>query len=101
MLGDDKIERWFALFYAFLLGRDESAVAGTDAAVKWDTMFQRELFGRVKQPNRFNESKYRGLRRWFRYCGLGWHDGDDRFHPNPYERLSRQLRRLYFGIPAI
>lgn len=95
VLRDDKIEPWFALFYAFLLGRDESAAAGKEAGEHWEARFERELFGGAKQPNRFNDTKYRGLRRWFRYCGLGWHDGDDRFHPNPYERVSRQLLAIF------
>lgn len=95
VLRDDKIEPWFALFYAFLLGRDESAAAGNEAGEQWEARFQRELFGAAKQPNRFNDSKYRGFRRWFRYCGLGWHDGEDCFHPNPYERVARQLPAIF------
>lgn len=96
VLADDRVEPWFAMFYAFLLGRDASAAAGPAAALQWEARFENEVFGGRTQPNRFNESKYRGLRRWFRYCGLGWHDGDDRFHPNPYERLARRLP-LIFG----
>lgn len=95
VLRDDKIEPWFALFYAFLLGRNESAAVGPEAATRWEARFDRELFAGAKQVNRFNESKYRGLRRWFRYCGLGWHDGDDSFHPNPYERVARQLPAIF------
>ncbi|MGO7028936.1 hypothetical protein ACCS69_34540 [Rhizobium johnstonii] len=95
VLGDAKIEPWFALFYAFVLGRNESAAAGPDAGKMWEARFEREIFGGVTQNNRFNDTKYRGLRRWFRYSGLGWHDGDDRFHPNPYERVSRQLPNIF------
>ncbi|MEY9167085.1 hypothetical protein ABIE78_005204 [Sinorhizobium fredii] len=95
VLSDDKIEPWFGLFYAFLLGRDESAASGNEAGKHWEARFERELFGGAKQNNRFNDSKYRGLRRWFRYCGLGWHDGDDRFHPNPYQRLTRKLPAIF------
>lgn len=95
VLRDDSIEPWFALFYAFLLGRDESAALGPVAGAHWENRFERELFGGAKQPNRFNETKYRGFRRWFRYSGLGWHDGDDCFHPNPYERLERQLPAIF------
>ncbi|WP_353646246.1 hypothetical protein [Mesorhizobium sp. WSM2239] len=95
VLRDDKIEPWFGLFYAFLLGRDESAATGKDAGEHWEARFERELFGGAKQPNRFNDSKYRGFRRWFRYCGLGWHDGEDRFHPNPYDRVARQLPAIF------
>ncbi len=95
VLRDDKIEPWFALFFAFLLGRDGSAAQGPVAGATWEARFEQELFGGITQPNRFNETKYRGLRRWFRYCGLGWHDGDDCFHPNPYERVARQLPVIF------
>lgn len=95
VLRDTGVEPWFALFYAFLLGRNESAASGPAAAAIWETRFEREVFGGVTQPNRFNETKYRGLRRWFRYAGLGWHDAEDRFHPNPYERVARQLPDLF------
>jgi hypothetical protein len=95
VLRDEKVEPWFALFYAFLLGRDETAESGKVAGTHWETRFEREVFGGVTQTNRFNDTKYRGLRRWFRYCGLGWHDSDDRFHPNPYERIVRQLPVIF------
>lgn len=101
VLRDDKVEPWFALFYAFLLGRDESAAAGPEAATRWEARFERELFGGTKQINRFNDTKYRGLRRWFRYSGLGWHDGDDRFHPDPYERVVRQLPAIFNQGPDL
>jgi hypothetical protein len=93
VLANDEIEPWFGMFYAFLLGRDESAASG--AGSSWEGRFENEVFGGAKQPNRFNDSKYRGFRRWFRYSGLGWHDGEDRFHPNPYERLLRRLPTLF------
>jgi hypothetical protein len=95
VLRDDKVEPWFALFYAFLLGRDESAASGSKAGIYWEAQFERELFSATKPANRFNPEKYRGLRRWFRYVGLGWHDGDDRFHPNPYERIARMLPTIF------
>ena len=93
VLGDDKVEPWFALFYAFLLGRDEAA--GKDHGAEWESRFERELFGGVAPRNRFNLDKYRGLRRWFRYSGLGWHDSENSFHPNPYERIERKLRVIF------
>jgi hypothetical protein len=93
ILADDKVEPWFAMFYAFLLGLDESAAAG--AGGEWEARFENEVFGGQTQPDRFNATKYRGLRRWFRYSGLGWHDSEDRFHPNPYDRLARRLPVLF------
>ena len=95
VLRDDSIEPWFALFYSLLLGRDEAASTGPTAGTYWENRFERDVFGGEKQNNRFNETKYRGLRRWFRYSGLGWHDGEDCFHPNPYERLERQLEPIF------
>jgi hypothetical protein len=95
VLGSESVEPWFALFYAFLLGCDQAAELGPTAGAYWENRFEREVFGGAKQNNRFNETKYRGLRRWFRYAGLGWHDGEERFHPNPYERLERQLPAIF------
>lgn len=95
VLGDETVEPWFALFYSFLLGRGESAGSNADEARSWETRFERELFENARPVNRFNDTKYRGLRRWFRYCGLGWHDSEDRFHPNPYERIARRLQGIF------
>lgn len=95
ILSDDSIEPWFALFYAFLLGRDAEAPAGPVPAKEWETRFERELFPSEKPTNRFNDTKYRGLRRWLRYAGLGWHDSAECFHPNPYSRLARQLPAIF------
>jgi hypothetical protein len=95
VLADVAVEPWFALFYAFLLGRDASAESGKDAGKYWEARFEREVFNGMTQPNRFNDSKYRGLRRWFRYCGLGWHDSEDCFHPNPYDRIARKLPSIF------
>ena len=95
VLSDDKVEPWFALFFAFLLGRDESAGSGAQSGIDWETRFERELFRDTKPSNRFNLDKYRGLRRWFRYSGLGWHDSDNTFHPNPYDRIARNLPIIF------
>lgn len=95
VLSDDTIEPWFAVFYAFLLGRDASAGDGPGPAKDWENRFERELFPSEKPTNRFNDTKYRGLRRWFRYAGLGWHDSAECFHPNPYFRLARQLPAIF------
>lgn len=100
VLARDDVEPWFALFYAYLLGRDASAAAG-EAGSRWEASFNADLYPGVKPDNRFNISKYRGLRRWFRYSGLGWHDGDNRFHPNPYERVLRQLPLIFEKAPEL
>lgn len=95
VLLDTKVEPWFGLFYAFLLGRNLSAADSPPAAKQFEEDFEAQLFGGERQQNRFNPEKYRGMRRWFRYAGLGWHDGDGRFHPNPYARLRRVLPRIF------
>jgi hypothetical protein len=93
--GDDKTEPWFALFYAFLLGRDAFAGSSPKSGMDWESRFERELFSGTTPVNRFNLDKYRGLRRWFRYSGLGWHDSDGSFHPNPYDRVARRLPAVF------
>jgi len=93
VLQSDSIEPWFALFYSYILGRDELARSGEGD--RWETEFNRDLFAGQFAQNRFNKTKYVGLRRWFRYAGLGWHDSADTFVPNPYERLARALPRIF------
>lgn len=95
VLLDSNIEPWFGLFYAYLLGRNLAAEDGPQHGKRFEEAFESDVFGGESQPNRFNEVKYRGLRRWFRYAGLGWHDGEGRFHPNPYSRLQRALPRIF------
>lgn len=95
ILASDDVEPWFALFYAYVLGRDGSAPSDAGAIDQWVANFERDLFPVEKPTNRFNGSKYRGLRRWFRYAGLGWHDAEDCFHPNPYERVARRLPDIF------
>jgi hypothetical protein len=87
------IEPWFGLFYAYLLGRDGSAGPGKGS--DWEVDFNRDVVRGATVSNRFNDTKYIGLRRWMRYAGLGWHDGSDTFHPNPYDRLRRNLPEIF------
>ena len=93
VLQNDNVEPWFALFYAYMLGRNEVARKGEGD--RWEADFNRDLFAGQTVQNRFNDTKYIGLRRWFRYSGLGWHDITDAFVPNPYERLQRALSRIF------
>lgn len=95
VLAGRDVEPWFALFYAYLLGRDGSAAPGKGG--EWEIAFNRDVVGGAAVSNRFNATKYTGLRRWMRYSGLGWHDGSDTFHPNPYERLRRKLPQIFSG----
>ncbi len=93
VLQSDNVEPYFALFYAYILGRNE--VADASEGGRWETEFNRDLFEQQPASNRFNKTKYTGLRRWFRYSGLGWHDSADAFVPNPYERLARAVSRIF------
>jgi hypothetical protein len=93
VLAAKDVEPWFGLFYAYLLGRDGSAAIGKGS--DWEVEFNRDVVRGATVSNRFNDSKYIGLRRWMRYAGLGWHDGANTFHPNPYDRLRRKLPEIF------
>jgi hypothetical protein len=94
VLAMEEVEPWFALFYAYLLHCDDGSAApgkGRD----WEERFNREVLQDQRVANRFNEAKYIGFRRWFRYVGLGWHDSTNTFQPNPYARIRRKLRDMF------
>lgn len=94
--GSTEPEPYFALFYSYLLALGKEGVrkkAGDD----WVIDFDRDVFAGQRQSNPFNATKYTGLRRWFRYAGLGWHDTEDVFQPNPFERLLRRLPIIFDG----
>lgn len=93
VLAGRDVEPWFALFYAYLLGRNGNAPPGKGG--EWEIAFNRDVVRGAAVSNRFNATKYTGLRRWMRYAGLGWHDSSDIFHPNPYERLRRKLPEIF------
>jgi len=94
VLAGTEVEAYFALFYAFLLGQPGSSTVGRKAD-EWVEEFNRVVFGGETVPNRFNTAKLSGLRRWFRYAGLGWHDAKDAFHCLPAPRLVRRLPELF------
>jgi hypothetical protein len=88
------VEPHFALFYSFLLG------LGAGAAVsrrpdEWAHEFNRVVNRGQLGSNPFNGTKYTGLRRWYRYAGLGWVDPSGTFLCNPYPRLMRALPRIF------
>jgi hypothetical protein len=96
VLGGKEVEPWFAMFYAFLIARAPGeAQAGSGKGGEWDSRFNGEVLNNAKVDNRFNNDKYIGFRRWLRYMGLGWHDSQDTFQPNPYDRIARALPRLF------
>ena len=98
VLADLDLEPYLALFYAYLIARGGEAKGG--AGRFWEAEFERDVFGGEVIPNRFNATKYTGVRRWLRYMGLGWHDGQDSFQPNPYERLQRRLPAIFGAEPG-
>jgi hypothetical protein len=97
VLGGKDVERWFAMFYAFLIARGpgEAQAGPGKASEEWDRRFNSEVLGNAEVDNRFNSAKYTGYRRWLRYMGLGWHDSQDFFQPNPMDRLTRALPRIF------
>lgn len=86
------VEPYFALFYSFQLG----AKAAITELKKADLVqeFVRTVFV-APVPNPFNTTKYDGVLRWYRYCGLGWMDPAGVFRCNPYHRLDRSLSKLF------
>lgn len=96
VLSSTQIEPWFARFYAYVITKDNDLVeSGASAGNKWATDFNRDLFGGQPPVNPFNATKYSKLRNWLRYAGLGWHDAQDNFVPNPYARIKRQLSNIF------
>jgi hypothetical protein len=95
VLASTDIEPWFGRFYSFLIAKEKDVAAPGGAGTKWAEDFNRDLYGGSPARDPFNKDKYIGLRRWFRYCGLGWHDLKDNFVPCPYERLQRQLPSIF------
>jgi hypothetical protein len=96
VLSTDEIEKYFATFYAYVLG------LGTELHQRhgqnneaWASQFNRDVFRDVRQSDPFNATKLSGLHRWFAYVGLGWYDPAADFQPNPYERLKRSLPRIF------
>jgi hypothetical protein len=94
VLGGTEVEDYFALFYAFLLGQPGSTTAGRKTD-EWVEEFNRLVFAGETVRDRFNNPKLSGLRRWFRYSGLGWHDAKDAFHCLPAPRLLRRFPELF------
>lgn len=96
VLEDTTPEPYFALFYSFLLGLGASA-AVPRTPDEWAYEFNRVVNRGQLGSNPFNPTKYTGLRRWYRYAGLGWIDPSNVFHCNPYRRLTRALPKIFDG----
>jgi len=95
VLGAVDVEPWFAKFYSYLITKELDFAAPGGAGAQWADNFNRDLYGDRPSQDPFNKDKYTGLRRWFRYAGLGWHDFKDNFIPCPYERLTRKLAEIF------
>jgi hypothetical protein len=98
--GSMEPEPFFALFYSYSLALGKEGVLKKSAA-DWAIEFDRDVFAGQRQNNPFNTTKYTGLRRWFRYAGLGWHDTEDVFQPNPFERVLRRLPVIFDGLKKV
>lgn len=87
-------EPYCAPFYSYLLGLGEASTANR-SGVAWANAFNQECPAVARTQNPFNETKWRGLMRWYGYTGHGWIDPAGVFQPSPYGRLRRQLRRIF------
>jgi len=96
ILGSVAVEPYFGPFYSYLLFLGPSG-ARERTADEWAIAFERDVYSGERQPNPFNKVKYTGLHRWYCYAGLGWEDTGGVFQPNPYERISRALGRIFRG----
>lgn len=88
----EKGEKYFALYYGYLLGRKCDSPATRELEVE---DFNRMVFGNVPQNNPFNPTKLTGIYRWIAYSGLGWPGPDGKFVCNPFERLQRRLPAIF------
>lgn len=90
------VEKYFALYYAFYLGKGKTVYDHTikTADLRADE-FNQDVFLGDRQSNPFNKDKLTGFNRWVNYVGLGWHDPDNNFQANPYERLLRAFPRIF------
>jgi len=94
VLASTGVEKYFALYYAFLLGQASAADKDPESQV---LAFNRQVFEDQPQENPFNTTKRGALYRWFIYSGLGWHDPQGVFCCNPYSRIERKLQLIFDG----
>lgn len=100
VLGKTDVEPYFAPFYSYLLSLGKAG-AQRRLARDWAQGFETDVFGGRAPKNPFNETKYNGLQRWYRYAGLGWEDMSGAFQANPYERMLRRLPVLFSGKKSL
>jgi hypothetical protein len=103
VLKSTEVESYFALFYAYLITKEDDTAPPGDAGERWSNDFNRDMYGGRPEgrSNPFNKVKYKGLRAWMRYSGLGWHDAQDTFIPNPYHRIKRRMEEIFEGKKKI
>jgi len=89
----NSIEPWFALFYSYILGRNEKIESKKSA--DWEVRFNNDLFNGIKQTNPFNSTKLTAYLRWYTYLGLGWNDNNGVFQLNPFDRINRALLKIF------
>jgi hypothetical protein len=94
VLRDTAVEPYFTLFYSYLLGLGPNA----DQPITDDqrsSAFNAALGFGADAKNPFNDTKLRGLWRWFPYAGLGWFDSREVFQCDPHGRLRRALPQIF------
>lgn len=94
VLASTKVEPYFSLFYAYLLGLGTRADEDLADELR-ASAFNRALGFGPDTSNPFNATKLRGLWRWLPYTGLGWFDNRKVFQCDPYERVKRALPTLF------
>jgi hypothetical protein len=101
VLANADVEKYCALFFAYYLGLGRQVYQRrTQNNQQWADRFNLDVFANEPQGNPFNDTKLRGLHRWYDYVGLGWYDPTDElpircFQANPYDRIKRTLPAIF------
>ena len=96
VLKDKSEEKWFALFYSFILSKNKD-IGSSSSYAKLATEFNRYLFGQEKPDNQLNETKLNHHFSWYNYIGLG-QTHQSLIFVNPFDRIKRNLRNIFQKI---
>ena len=94
VLSKTDVEPYFASFYSFVLVQSAESLSSWTRE-DWAIEFNKVAYAGERKKNPFNKDKVSGLWRWFQYVGLGWFDQSEKFQPCPYERIRRQLPKVF------
>ena len=92
VLKEKSEEKWFALFYSFILSKNKDIIIGSYD--KLATEFNTNLFGQQKPENQLNEVKLRHHVSWYNYIGLG-QTHQSLIFVNPFDRIKRNLSNIF------